>query len=46
MKKSVAHVGDPPNKGMSMVIWVTAITIGLLFIIAGILWWWDGYILH
>jgi len=46
LKKSVAHIHDDPNKGIPVVIWVTALTVVILFIIAGILWWWDGYILH
>lgn len=39
-------MGERANKGGGLVIWATVLTVVVLFAIGGVLWWWDGYILH
>lgn len=34
------------NKGLGVVYWSIILTVVILFALAGVLWWYDGYMLH
>ncbi len=36
---------DRANEGLSMVAWIVIATVVVLFILGGVLWWWDSYII-
>ncbi|MBX6353383.1 MAG: hypothetical protein IRZ10_08590 [Thermoflavifilum sp.] len=37
---------DNPNEGLAKVYWVIGIIVIGLLVLAGILWWYDAYLLH
>ncbi|MHB1629625.1 MAG: hypothetical protein ACYCVB_14875 [Bacilli bacterium] len=34
------------NEGLSKVYWTLIVTMAVLTVLGGVLWWFDGYILH
>jgi hypothetical protein len=36
---------DRVNEGFSTVAWIVIATVVVLFILGGVLWWYDGYII-
>lgn len=39
-------MGEKANQGASVVVWSILLTVAILLVLGGVLWWWDGYILH